>query len=629
MRSLAATFFLAFAAAVLCVLAGWQWRQGNFDTIFGAPPTAVGQRIYTTFAADQVKHIQIFGKGTAAMFSLRENGWQATAPWTDRMDPRAAVGIINFSLGLRVEDFAPEDQTDPVKTGLGDSAISIRLEDANHSPLAKYNLGRLTPWKAEVDGIEQAVPSVFIRPRDKHHKGYLYACTGDITPLFKEGFKFLRDHRPFYFNPVALREIRIRAQQGALTLGRETPQSPWRIVKPLDLPTDPAAIKALLEGMFELQAVKVSDRAALTLPASENSVKTSSSSISFVSFASATETLLQIFPPDAPDAHEVKATVSDRPDTVFDLPLKPEPGLVSLADLPLAVNDLRDPTLTRLHVQSLRSISIQPATGPAILISRQPHQPWMVEVDGHTTETNEENLYLLLKAVTSSRAIGFESDAATDFTSWGLNRPFLTLHLLGSDTQALDLRFGMDSQGACFVNRLGSPTVMRVDPSLVAAIAVRPYEWRPARLWSLDRVNLIAIERTSDTASPLLLKYKFIDESWHAERDTKDLSDSINSARANFMLSTLEGLKVARWLSPTDEAALAALAHPEMTLAVVEKTLNDEGDFTGISKRTLSFAPASSGTHPGFYYGLLSSENHPFLIQRETYQKLADDLFAE
>ena len=36
---------------LLCALAGWQWRQGNFDSIFGAPPTPVGQRIYASFTA--------------------------------------------------------------------------------------------------------------------------------------------------------------------------------------------------------------------------------------------------------------------------------------------------------------------------------------------------------------------------------------------------------------------------------------------------------------------------------------------------------------------------------------------------------------------------------------------------
>ena len=640
MRSLAATFVLALAAAAICAMAGWQWSQGNFNSIFGTPPVPVGQRIYTGFSASEVKHLRISDGTTSATFSLLENGWQASTPWADRMDPRAAVGIINFTLGLRVEDFTQEERINPLKAGLNQNAISIRLENATHEPLAKYKLGRVTPWKAEVDGSGQPVPTVFVLPRDVNHKHYIYSCTGDITTLFKDGLKFLRDHRPFYFNPVTLRKIRIRSQQGDLTLGRESPQNPWRIVKPLDLPTDPVAMKSLLEGIYELQAVKVSDRASLTLPATDSAVKTHL--IALESFGSLAETLLEIYPPETPEAHDVKATVSDRPNTVFDLPLKPEPGLVSLANLPLSVNDLRDPTLTHLNIGSMRGIAIQPATGTEIVISRTPPKPWMTEIDGTDVEANEENLYALLKAITSSRAIGFESDAATDFTPWGLNRPFLSLRLLGQDNQGLELRFGMDGKGGFFVNRLGTPTVMRVDESLVAAIAVRPYEWRHSRLWSVTGVNLFAIKRKTGAASPLILKYKYLDESWQAECDGKDLSATLNPAWVNFMLKALEELRVSRWLSPTDEAAATALANPSLTFTVFEDEPNDDEDEpAGVAIHKLTLAPV--GPRPAFYFGRLdkyfgSLDNyfgrfdggsHLFLISRETYQNLAGELFEK
>lgn len=627
MRSLGFTLLLAVAAVIACAASVMQWRQGNFDSIFGEPATPVGQRIYSAFTPDQVKHIRVSVNGTSASFTLRSGGWHATSPWDDRMDPRAALAIINFTLGMRVEDVAHESEIDHPKVSLTANSINVRLEDGNREPLAKYRLGRISSWKAEVEGMEEPVTTVFVKPRDENHNNHVYLCTGDITPLFKDGLKFLRDHRPFYFNPIAVQKIRIRSQQGDLTLGRATPQSPWRIVKPLDLPTDSKAIKALLEGIFELQAVKLSDRAGVTLPTTDGALK--SSQIGLTSFGSETETLLEIYPPDSAEAKDVKAIVSDRPGTVLELPAKPEPGLVSLADLPVSANDLRDPTLTHLNIQSLRAIGIQPATGTEIIISRSPPQPWMAAANGISYEANEENLYSLLKAVTTTRAIGFESDAATDFTPWGLHRPFLTLRFLGQDNQALELRFGLDSKGSYFVNRLGTSTVMRVDSTLIQAIAVRPYEWRHARLWSVDRVNLSSIVRKDASQPPLVLKYKFIDESWQADRSGEDLSAALDPARANFMLSNLEGLKVSRWLSPADEGALAALANPSLTLTVIEKAVDDEGDFTGIENRTVSLAPAAAAANPGFYYGRLSSEIHPFLLDAETYQKLAVDLFGK
>jgi hypothetical protein len=626
MRSPALTLVLLLLAALACVPAFWQWRQGNFDRLFGVPPTAVGAHLYDSFKPGEVKHIRVTSGSVSAGFSLKPNGWQATSPWADRMDPRAALSIINFTLGMRVEDVAVAEKTDDSQTGLGDSAVVIRLEDAERRPLARYVLGRMTPWKAEVEGFDQPVPTVFVRPRDKNRTRHVYICTGDINPLFKDGLRFLRDHRPFYFNPAGLGKIRIRSQQGDLTLGRETADSPWRIVKPLDLPTDPVAVKALLEGLFELQAIRVSDRAA-TAPAADGTTKTMQ--IALAPLGGENETLLEIHPPETPEAREAGATVSERPGTWFELPVKPEPGLVSLADLPLTMNELRDPTLTRLNIASLRAISIQASTGTPILISREPPQPWMAVIDGVPREANEENLYALLKAVTTSRATGFESDAATDFTPWGLDRPVLVLRFLGSDNQALELRFGLDIRGNLFVNRLGTPTVMRVDPALLSTIAIRPYEWRHARLWSLDRYLLFSIERRSHDKPPLLLKYIFKDDAWQASIDGRNVDAGLDQQRANYMLSILEGLKVARWLAVGDEQAAAALASPSLVFNIVEKTTGDEGDSGVVTQRTLTLAPVRSGSFAGFYCGRIDSEPHPFLIDAETHDKLAAELLDE
>ena len=451
MRSFAFTLILVLLAGLACGLAGWQWKEGNFDTVFGSPPVPVGQRIYTAFQPADVKHLQVSQGGVTARFELTASGWRCTDPWQDRMDPRAAVTIINFTLGMRVEDFAASGEIDAQKAGFKDSGIQIRLEGADRKPLARFKLGRQTPWMATVEDIKGPVPTVFVQPRDERRSRHIYACTGDIAPLFKDGLKFLRDHRPFYFNPTALREIRIRAGEGELTLARATRQSPWRVTKPLDLATDPKAMKSLLEGLFELQALKISDRASA--PVSAEATPAKSSQISLQAFDSESESTLEISPPATPAARETRATVSDRPDVVFDLPLKPEADLVSLADLPLAINDLRDASLTHLNVASLRGVLIQPATGTEILVTRTPPSRWMVTIGGQSQEANEERLFALLKAVTEGRATAFETDAATDFTPWGLHKPFLKLRFLGEDDQGIELVFGLDGRGGYFVNR--------------------------------------------------------------------------------------------------------------------------------------------------------------------------------
>ncbi|MCP5543461.1 MAG: DUF4340 domain-containing protein [Akkermansiaceae bacterium] len=621
MRSLGFTLLLVFAAAAACVLAGWQWSQGNLNSILGAPPTPVGERIYDSFRAEDVKHIRISTTGNRASFELTDDGWRALTPWNDRMDPRAATAIIGFTLGLRVEDSERLDKIDRTATGLGDTAVTVRLEDADHQPLAKYQLGRATPWMAEFEDQPDPVSTTYIHPLDSNRKRHVYIASGDINSAFKDNLRFLRDHHPFYFNPVLLQKVVIRSPQGDLTLGRETPRSPWRIVKPLDLATDKAAVRTLIEGIYELQAVKVSDRTAVTLPANDSVVKTAQ--IGIQSFGSETETLLDVYPPEAPEATEVHAVVSDRPDTVFDLPVKPEPGLVSLADLPLTVNELRDPTLTRLNIASLRGILIEPSTGPAITITREPPAPWMASVGDQTFEANEQNLYRLLKAVTETRAIGFESDAATDFSPWGLDKPILTLRFLAADNQALELRFGLDAGGQVFVNRLGTPTVMRVDRSILHEILVRAHEWRHARLWSVNRAHLIGIRRDTGDGEPLLLRYQFLDETWNAERDGKDLTGELDPTRANYLLGVLEGMNVSRWLGTEDDEAAEALMKPSLVLTVTEFVTDDEEEVTGVQDRTVAFAPSEAGDEPAFYFGKLDTEPHYFVIDRAMYRKIS------
>ena len=626
MRSPVVTFLLILITLLTCGLAGWWLVVGDSGSLLGAPPPAPGERLYGSFAPDEVRKIQVSARGRGAEFVKAANGWQVLQPRQDRMDPRAAVGIINFTLGMRVEDVAPTGEIPLQEAGLAEEAIHIRLEGADGRPLAKYRLGRRTPWQGVDPESGAPLPTLFVQPWDKNRKSHVFACTGDILPLFKNNLKFLRDHHPFYFHPATLRSIRIRSSEGELTLGRDTPKDAWHIVKPLDLRTDPAAIKTLIEGLHNLQAVTLNEAA---LAPSASAAVAGSKLIALTLFGSDAETVLEIHPPETPAARDVGATVSDRPGTVFRLPLKPEPDLVSLADLPLAVNDLRDATLTNLNIASLQAVAIAPSTGSEIFITRGGPKLWTTMIDGRNRQANEVRLFELLKAMTTERVLGFESDAATDFTPWGLTRPFLKVSFIGQDSRALTLHFGMDKHGTIFVNRVGTSSVMRVDKSLLSAIAIHPYEWRSSRLWSLSRVDLVGIERRTPQQPLLALRYDFIDETWQGSLAGNNVSDEINPSSAKMLLGALESLEITRWLAPTDAEAEAALAKPVLTLLVEEKKVNELGETVGSEKRELKFGPLPGVPSPQFYYGRLSSDTHPFLLDRATFDKLAVDVLAE
>lgn len=627
MRSLVFTIVLIAATVALGTLAVLQMREGSLDRLLGAPPVALGQRIYPDFQPEMVARISLRSGEIEAVFENTPRGWFATSPWEDRMDPRAALAILTFVNTSTAVDLVPRDKLDAATAGLRVGNTEITCLSASGESLARFRLGRRTPWLDLTEAENpQPIPTTYLLPLERGRKSHVYAATGDLTPLFKDGFRHLRDHRPFYFNPLTLGKIRIRTAEGGLTLGRATPTAPWRITKPLDLPTDPAAVKTLLEGLFELQSTKLADRAEVTLPSESDSSR--NTQIALIPFGGETETVLDILPPETPESRETLATVSDRPAAVLTLPLKSEPEIVSIPDLPLTVNDLRDPTLTNLNIGSIRGIAIETATTPTILISRQPPAPWTATINGNEQPANEQRLFNLLKAVTETRALSFETDAAPeDLSPWGLHRPILTLTFLAENNQTLAISFGLDNRGGLFAKRKASPTVMRIEDSFLEKVAVKPQDWRHSRLWSLSKVDLTSLVRTEEGSPPLELAYNDLAETaWKARRDGNDVTADLDPLRANFVLAALENLQVSRWLAPTDEAAAVVLAKPFLTFAITENTVDDFGDDVGTKQQTLTLATESSS---GLIFGKISSDPSPFILDPESFLKLSIPLLDD
>ncbi len=638
MRSPLLTLGLALLTAMVCALAVWLVQRGNLDEIIGAPRAEPGDLLYPEFRPDAVARIHVRGSGAIAELVRADGGWRMDQPWADRADSRAVASILQFTQALRAEDAGEVAETDRSATGIQPGGVRVRLFDEDGRRLADYSMGAGTPWMASVrpdpesDEVE-LVPTTFIETRDRGRRSHVYICAGDISPLFRNGLRYLRDHRPFFFNPAATRKVRLDTPEGELSIEREHPSQPWRITKPLELSTEVRAMRALLQGLHDLQAVEVRDSAS----SAADSGNGPRIRIGLTPFAgdddAAAETTLTIQLPEDPEKSLAPADVSDRPGAVFKIPVKPEPDLVSLADLPLSVNSLRDPTLTNLNIASLATIAIRPVTGSEIHISREPGRPWMAAVadeSGAPSETfpaNERRLFELLNAVTTSSAVAFETDAAVDMAPWGLDRPVLTLAFLGRDNQLLELDFGIDGRGGTFANRRGTPTVLRMEDDFLDVIPVRTFEWRQSRVWSISKVDLTRLVRLRTGKPAELLEYDWMHETWTAERGGEDATPELVRSRANFLLDRLVGIECDHWLAADDSAAFTALAEPALRISVFENEVDDLGDKTGEIRRDIGFAPAPE--HPGFFYGIRLGGEHPFLIDSETVRNLALPLFED
>ncbi len=636
MRSISFTIFLLLLAIVAGGMVAMRVSEGNLHRVFGPPPTGAGDRLYD-FDPALASSIVLTGNGATAHCALRHGRWQVISPWQDRMDPVFAKAIIAFTLGTRVVDAIPRDEFDEEKKAFSNNAIRIRIEDSSGKALAKYILGPLTAVTHLDPETGEEHPTVFLRPRESGRDDYVYACTGDIHPIFKDGFRYLRDHRPFYFDPRLLQSIRIRNAEGGLTLSRQSPDdtSPWRITKPLELGTDVAAVKQLLEDLYLLRAKSVLNRAEVTLPsADEGNVE----SIALRHFGEAGERTLQVFPPATPEAETQYAIVDDRPDAVLELLRRPLAGggnrqedMVSLAALPNTVNQLRDKFLTRLHITAVRDIRILPATGTEIYIGREsPRDGGRVLLDGEMQPLNPYALGSLFKVFTQIPVTAFVTDAAGgDLSPYGLDRPSLRVSFTSFQDEVIEFLFGLSRNGIWHVMRAGTTTVARLDDQFIRGIAIKPWQWRQTVLWSIAAVDLKTIERTIEDRPTLELAHEFVSESWSARENGRDRSAELSTARANRLLATLLELNADAWLAADDPRASAALANPALRFSLGIDTYDDEGESTGIRRRALAIAPASDSPGSGIFYARIDGEPHPFLLNPGTVRQLAVDLFGD
>lgn len=626
MRSIFVTLLIAFGMTALGVIALWQFRDGNLHRVLGMPPTPLGERIFPKFNPNDAAMIYLKSGDVKATFVKTAFGWKSIKPWEDRMDARAAMAIIGFTSGTIAEDLVPRGKIDPELAGFGSKSCEVHIQNAKGESLAYYRLGRRTPWEylPQTEGAKPA-PTIYLLPLEQGRKSHAYAATGDILPLFKDNFKYLRDHRPFYFNPLNLQKIRIKTSEGELTLGRQTLNSPWRILKPLDLATDPVAMKNLLERLFEFQAIKLSDRAEVTIPPEATS--SNHTQIAISDFGSQIETVLDILPVEDPLARTAQAMASDRPDTIFDLPLKSEPDLISISDLPLTVNELREATLTNLNIASIRGIAIESVASPTILVSRDPPAPWIVTVNNKEQIANEQRLYELLKAVTETRALSFVTDSAPkDLSPWGLDRPILKLTFLAKNNQALAIHFGLDAKGNFYAIRKGTTTIMSLDIEFLEKIAVRQHEWRHARLGSFNRVDITSLKRQQNELEPLELGYDVQRDKWVASQRGEDVTAKLDPLKAIFLMGVIEKLEVTSWLSDIDEEALAALESPLLKFEITQNLVNEFGDVTGKEIEVISIG---SNKSTGKVYGKKASEASYFILTNETLLKLSIPLLDE
>lgn len=631
MRSAFTTLLLAALALLLGGLAVVQFKEQDLTSIFGAPPRQVGETLFSFDEHSPARLTLSNSLGEVAEFHKKAGQWFMISPTPDRADYRHLQSLVFATRHLLIEEAIPADQLSRSEAGLETGHYELKIVDRAGHDVAHYKLGRRTPWHHLAGKNGELSETFFIEPIGEFEDGNVYVCAGaNARVLLDLGVPILRDHRPFLFNATELASIDIHHKNGDVLVSRQDLQSPWRITKPLDLRTDPESVARLVRGLYETQALKIHDPGAVTIPPRKSNRAFIEISLHFFDRDGTiipTPTTLQVEAPVTEDADTAYAKVSGRT-AIFELPLKPANGHLSLAELPVTVNDLRSRTLLSRPPSSLQSATINADSLHAPLVLSLGKDPgtdkprWIITRNGIPEPANESTVFRLFTALTINKVLGFASDAPADLAPFGLDPPAKSVVLHHSDDQRIQLDLGQTPDGKYYALRHGEAGVVEIDSRTFDYIEIQASAWRDSLLWSMSIVDLEGFIVERPNQAPLLLNYNFLTELWSAKQDGQDLTILLNKQRANILLDHLENLRVTRWLGPTHPEAATRLEHPLLTFEIAYRVEDDFGDVIGIHRRLLNLAPISFAPNNRLYYGRLSGDNDYFLINKEAFDHL-------
>jgi len=636
------TILLAIITILLCALAVVFTDEDYRQILFGKPSAQAGEKLFNTATLDDVRKITLANSdGDDAHFYVDDNRWMATRPWQDRADPLFMKALMHFTALLQVEEVIASDEITLSECGLEDGHIRVLMQNESGKNVCQYLIGRQAAWHLPSDGEDKKKsPSIFIQIPSSEQKNNIYVCSQEsanaIHQLFKNKFERFRDHHPFYFSPKYLDNVRVQSAQGEVVLSRENLQSAWAITKPLELRADPTSINSLFTDLAKLTALRVDDRENVTLPAGQDTTaQTQELSIRFADRGD--EITLRIYPPAEDNNNTVLATVSNRPNAVFELPLTLEaalPNTTSLSQLQSGVNDLRAKTMTHLNGPQLKTIIIRPEAKSPIMLQRTPKTTWRVLRRTGWKEANQDSIINLMTAVTRDKVQKFVTDAATDLSIYGLDQPFLQIAFISFKNESMRVAFGRDAKDEnLYANIVGKPNIWQISSETLAKIAQNSWQWRTSHIWHIPKIDVtnISIQKKDQPSSEL--DYNHFTGTWTAIQNGKIASASLNPNRADKFLTYLDSLTTLRWLGPLHSQAMLSLANPDITIKVTMRRFDNKGNDLPPMIKTLKISQT-----PGGYinFGKVDSSSiNPeqedeisyFLLSSENIKKLSINLF--
>jgi hypothetical protein len=168
------------------------------------------------------------------------------------------------------------------------------------------------------------------------------------------------------------------------------------------------------------------------------------------------------------------------------------------------VKDLRDKTILSFADKDAQKIEISGDGKDVALVQKEDR--WLIERPA-SYPADAATMRSFLSALRSMRAVDFASDAPTDLSVFGLDKPRLTVRLhLGQANAAKDILIGKENDSKqLYVKASDQPTVYLVSDGVLRDLDKSANDFRDKTLLAFDRNNVAAVEVTRQSSGPFTL----------------------------------------------------------------------------------------------------------------------------
>ena len=639
------TLFTILISALVCGVV-WALQTEEYRHYFIPSNKAlVGSRLYD-FDINAVRHISITNAdGIVGEFEWKpaSKEWFAHKPWSDRAS--SIQPLLTFAEQSVIRKTIPTDLAAASDFGFEDESHQVTIKDIDQKILADFHIGITSAWKVDIPDAKQPNPCIYIRKANTSKNEPTLLCDDPqhiIREYFVNNLVRLRDYAPI--NPFKIPEIeKVQIVRNGSTIellqNNEESTKPlnsflatWVIKKPIDLRADDDQVKNMLSNFMYLKAQDIIEKKGISLP----DAGTNTIIINIFFHGEESPTIFTIYPSTLKN-NIVLATISDRPNIIFQLPeTVTVEEQITYKKFPKSVNDLRARDILTMDSSKIKRIAIHSKNAKTVRLKKERNWKYF-DTNNVKHEVNKEALEEFVLSIYKKNIISFVSDAPSDLKQYELDEPRIKLYLVDNEQHPFILSIGKPvklmidekEQLGYYAKVDGQDSVWLVSPGLVSSLSKSEYAWLPNEIVQIGigAIKNIVRSRTGketqfidfDFAADRLKVYE--GEDIDPEKNT-NITYKVDPARASYFIKVLCSLKAERRLDPNNLELIKNLKEPVLKIDI----LHQDYDTMSYTKMPLIFAPIGKLNNATHFCVQNTKTGELFAIKRKVCENLFDNI---